>query len=67
MKTKSDYRSFFAKCKKYVKLSVLCNEIGVNQSALSRFMMDQAYDYVMSLETLDRLYIHLQRVLENIV
>ena len=64
---KKDYRAFFAECKKYVKLTPICKECGINQSALSRFMMGQAYDYVVSLESLQRLYAHLQEVLIKFV
>lgn len=64
---KYDYRSYFAECKKYIKLTPLCKECGVSQSALSRFMMGEAYDYVISLESLERLKNHIQDVLIKIV
>ena len=64
---KCDFRSYFANVKKYVKLTPLCKEIGINQSALSRFLMGEAYDYVISLDTLQRLYNHLQDTLLKIV
>lgn len=64
---KCDYRSYFANVKKYVKLTPLCKEIGVSQSALSRFLMGDAYDYVISIETLNKLYQHLQNTLLKIV
>lgn len=64
---KYEYRSYFANVKKYVKLTPLCHECNVSQSALSRFMMGEAYDYVISLESLQRLYDHLQQVINKIV
>lgn len=64
---KYEYRSYFAECKKYVKLTPLCHECNVSQSALSRFMMGEAYDYVISEDSLKRLYDHMHKVLEKIV
>lgn len=64
---KYDYRSYFANVKRYIKLTPLCKECGVSQSALSRFMMGDAYDYVISLESLDRLYKHIRETITKVV
>lgn len=53
---KSDYRSFFAKCKSAIKLSYFCSIAHVPATTLSMFMKSDAYDYMMSLDACKRLY-----------
>lgn len=64
---KYDYRSYFANVKRYIKLTPLCKECGVSQSALSRFIKGEAYDYVISIESLDKLYKHIRETVYNVV
>lgn len=56
MLTKSDYRSYFARCKKYIKFNSFLKDLGINQSAFSKFMKDDLFDYELSAEKLDLLY-----------
>lgn len=67
MRSKQEFRAYFAECKKYVKISVLAKEIGISQSNLSYFMKDSAYDALISLEKLISLENHIQNTLEKIV
>lgn len=54
--SKSDYRSFFAQCKPYIKLSRFANMAGIHKSTLSLFMKSDAYDYCISLDRLCKMY-----------
>jgi len=64
MKSKVFYREYFAEIKKYVKLSVICKEVGVPQNALSRFISrDMSY---LSLDSLKKVYDRTQDILEKI-
>ena len=56
MLTKSDYRSYFAKCKKYIKFNSFLKDLGINQSAFSKFMKDDLFDYELAAEKLNLLY-----------
>lgn len=57
MNTKSDYRSFFASVKKYLKFQPFLLELGINQSAFSKFMKNDLFDYEVSIEKLNLLYL----------
>lgn len=57
MYNKAFYRALFNDMKKYIKLSVFANEVGIHSSALSKFMQDPLFDYQISLEKLDSMYI----------
>ncbi len=61
---KSDYRDFFAKCKKYIKLSAVCKDIGIPRQNLSAFM--QGYDYALSVDKLHVIYESICNILEKI-
>ncbi len=67
MRSKASYRSYFAKCKKYVKISVLAKEIGISQSNLSYFMKNSAYDALISIDKLHALEMHISNTLKKIV
>ena len=67
MRSKNEFRSYFAKCKKYVKISVLAKEIGISQSNLSYFMKDSAYDALISIDKLALLENHISETLLKIV
>lgn len=67
MRSKAYYRSYFAQCKKYVKISVLAKEIGISQSNLSYFMKNSAYDALISIEKLNALEMHISNTLKKIV
>ena len=56
MLTKSYYRSYFAKCKKYIKFNSFLKDLGINQSAFSKFMKDDLFAYELSAEKLNLLY-----------
>lgn len=54
--SKSDYRSFFAQCKPYIKLSKFADMAGIHKSTLSLFMKGAAYDYCISVNRLAKMY-----------
>lgn len=64
--TKNDYRSFFANVKPFIKLAYFIKRAGIPSSAMSLFMKDEAYNYVLSLERLNGLYADICETLENI-
>jgi hypothetical protein len=57
LNTKSDFRSFFASVKRYLKFQPFLKELGINQSAFSKFMKNDLFDYEVSIEKLNLLYI----------
>ena len=67
MLTKSDFRSYFAKCKKYIKFNPILNEIGINQSAFSKFMKNDFFDYEISINKLTLLYTAVNDVLSSLI
>jgi hypothetical protein len=54
--SKSDYRSYFANVSVWIKMNYFLKLAGVNQSSFSRFMKDQKFEYMVSLQKLERLY-----------
>jgi transcriptional regulator with XRE-family HTH domain len=56
MNTKEDYRKFLRIVSPYLKLSFFCKRIGLSQSALSKFMKSDIFDYEVSIEKLNALY-----------
>ena len=64
--TKNEYRAFFAECKPFLKLKNFCELAGVNPVSLSRFMKGQEWDYEMSLQKLNELYIVIHAFCETI-
>mgnify|MGYP000870503701 CR=1 FL=1 len=66
MLTKSDYRLYFAKCKKYIKFNSFLKDLNINQSAFSKFMKDDVFDYELSLSKLDLLYCAIVDFIESI-
>lgn len=49
---KSYYRDLFIELKPFLKLSYFCKLAGIEPSALSMFMKDEAYDHMISIEKL---------------
>lgn len=56
MYDKSFYRTSFNDLKKYVKLGVFCDDIGLSRSSLTMFLKGDQFDYYISQEKLDMLY-----------
>lgn len=54
--SKSDYRAYFAGVSSYVKINYFLKKAGVNQPNFSRFMKGSPYDYLISLEKLEKVY-----------
>lgn len=48
---KTEYREYFAECKKLIKLSYVCKMCGIPQSHLAGFM--GGYDYALSIDKLE--------------
>ncbi len=65
-KDKTFYREYFALCKPYIKLNSFCKMCGISQSSLSKFINDPNQAYVLSLESLEKLYIVIQAYLKTI-
>lgn len=64
--SKSDYRSFFANVKPFIKLNYFCKVCGVHPVNLSRFMKGSEWDYEISDEKLQDLYLSICNCLEKI-
>lgn len=64
--SKDDYRSFFAQCKPYVKLSRFADMAGIHKSTLSLFMKGSAYNYCISLDRLNNMYMLIVTWCDNI-
>lgn len=67
--SKAEYRRYFRIMKKYVELTVICKEIGVNCSNLSHFLNDETggTDWIISLDKLEQLHIACKSRLIEIV
>lgn len=61
---KCEYRSHFAQCSRYIKFSVICKELGINQPSFSQFM--KGYDWYMSEENLKRINDQLKQIILKI-
>ena len=64
---KNDYRSFFANVKDYIKFKPFLTLVGINQSAFSRFMKNENFNYEISEEKLKALYECIIEFCEKIV
>lgn len=53
------YRASLNEIKRYVKLGVFADEVGVSRSNLSTFLKGSEYDFLVSFEKLDMLYKHI--------
>ena len=53
---KNLYRKFFAECKPVIKMKPFLDRNGINQSAFSRFLKGQEFNYEISLDKLQALY-----------
>ena len=67
IRSKEWYRQYFAACKPYLKLNTFCKMVGVNQSSLSKFIKDPLLSYTVSLDSLEKLYIVMQKTLVNLI
>ena len=63
---KAEYREYFAKCKKYVKLTVIAKENNIHISNFSHFMNDSS-DFLMSYQMLEKMYNAVGDTLKKIV
>lgn len=66
MKTKNDYRLFFAECKAMLKMKYFCKLANINTVNFSRFMKSEDFNWCMSIAALDRLYNVVLDTLEKI-
>lgn len=62
---KADYFALFNDMKRSIKLSVFAKEAGIHSSALSKFLSDPIFDYQISLEKLDSMYLLIMNELEK--
>lgn len=65
MNAKCQYREYFAQCKSYVKFTAIFKDVGIPQSAFSRFM--QGYDWFLSVESLQKIEDRLKEIAAKIV
>lgn len=63
---KSFYRTSLNDCKKYIKLGLFADEVGISRSALTMFLKSEEFDYQISLEKLDLLYNTVKNYCNNI-
>jgi len=61
LNSKTEYRSYFASVSDYVKMSYFLRKCNVNHSNFSRFMKGQEYDYLISWDKLDSLYLEVSK------
>lgn len=54
---KNDYRAFFANVKPFIKMSYFADLVGISRTSISRFLKGEQFDYEMSLESCNRLYV----------
>lgn len=64
---KCDYRFYFAKIQKFIKLRQIYEPMGIHPSTFSRFMKGEAYDYVISIDKLEMIYDGVQKTLLNLM
>lgn len=58
---KQDYRKYLLRMSKYVKLSVICIELGINQGNFSKFLHGD--DTQMKLENLEKIRTRLHEII----
>ena len=63
---KSIYRDRLRSFQKYVKITVLAAEFGINKVNLSRFLKGPEYDYYISLEKLESLVQYIENTLASL-
>lgn len=56
MYDKEFYRTTLNDMKPYIKITCYCEPLGIHKGNLSRFLKGSAYDDVMSLQSLNDLY-----------
>lgn len=54
--SKAEYRAYFADVSVFLRMQYFLDKAGIHKSNFSRFMKDQMFDYLISLEKLDSLY-----------
>ena len=65
--TKAEYREYFAQCKPYIKFNYFIKECNISQSSFSKFMKDPLFDYVLSINSLDKVYSMIKDCVNKIV
>ena len=55
-RSKSGYRTYFADVSVFLRMQYFLDRAGIHKSNFSRFMKDQTFDYLISIEKLDLLY-----------
>lgn len=53
--SKSVYRAYLLEVKPFIKINAFCKMLGINQSAVSMFIKDSAYDHMVTAEKLNDL------------
>lgn len=66
MYDKNWYRTSLTNIKRYVKLGVFCDDIGLSRSTLTMFLKGKEFDYQISIEKLDLLYSTIKKSLSSI-
>lgn len=64
--SKQSYRAYFDDVRRYVKMTVILDEIGENKTNFSRFMQGQQFDYYLSLDKLYKIEKAVQNTLDNL-
>lgn len=64
--SKNEYRSFFASCKQYLKLSQFCTAAGIDKSRFYVFMRGEEHNYLISLDKLRTMYDLIRMFCDNI-
>lgn len=64
--TKSEYREYFAQCKDFIKFNYFLKQCDICQPAFSKFMINDYFDYQVSIEKLDCLYRLIKQSVNNI-
>lgn len=66
MLSKAEYRTYFAECMNYVKMKNVLHDMGMTPTNFYRFMKGSNWDYMMSVEMLDRIYRQVSLTLQNL-
>lgn len=65
MQRKEYYRSYFANVSRYVKMMSILKDMGMAPTNFYRFMKGSEWDYIMSVEMLDRIHDRVKDTLKN--
>lgn len=64
--SKNEFRTFFAKCKPFIKMNYFLKRAGITSAAFSLFMRGEEHNYCLSIERLNGLYDDLVQTLEKV-